>query len=210
MDHSPSNAVLGRTRVPTEGCGTSAQRKQSVAPGKRRRPFYRHTSSRGPSPSKPDRRRLDCHHAQAKAAVTRCTRKADAKELGPGTTRSLRAWGMERGAWSVERGFGSWKLEARSSGSGFGEPPKPTAQRRRASAAHCRSGKGQAARAPVAMSELRTTNPRYGRLPACATGRWASGRPWSPAALLLNCAALEPFGFVAGFGFRASDLAAAT
>jgi len=29
----------------------------------------------------------------------------------------------------MERGFGCWELEARSSGSGFGEPPKSTRQR---------------------------------------------------------------------------------
>jgi hypothetical protein len=32
-------------------------------------------------------------------------------------------------AWSMGPGFGSWELEARSSGSGFGRPPKPTGLR---------------------------------------------------------------------------------
>ena len=41
----------------------------------------------------------------------------------------VRAWGTGHGAWRVGRGFGGWELEARSSASGFGEPPKPTGQR---------------------------------------------------------------------------------
>jgi len=36
---------------------------------------------------------------------------------------------MGHGAWSMERGFGCWELEARGSGSDFGGPPKPTGWR---------------------------------------------------------------------------------